>query len=192
MGNRVLIIQSEKCTGCHMCELACSSVKKGEFNPSYSRIRVATNGLEGWSRPNVCLQCEDAMCLTACSTGAILKTKTQQGDPLVAIDQEKCTDCGVCVDACPFGALDFINGLKAIKCDLCGGSPKCVDFCFYKCLNFIELSDEAYKRRTKKIKALTVKACNEINKLEPYQRRVAFSLEASKVVKVSSDSKGNK
>ena len=112
-----------------MCELACSSVKEGEFIPSHSRIRVATNGLEGWSRPNVCLQCEDAMCLAACSTGAIFKTKTQQEDPLVAVDQEKCTDCGACVDACPFGALDFINELKAIKCDLCGGSPKCVEAC---------------------------------------------------------------
>ena len=175
-----------------MCELACSSFKEGEFIPSHSRIRVATNGLEGWSRPNVCLQCEDAMCLAACSTGAIFKTKTQQGDPLVAVDQEICTDCGACVDACPFGALDFNNELKAIKCDLCGGSPKCVDFCFYGCLNFIELSDEAYQNRTKNIKALALNASKEINKLDPYQRRVAFSLEASKVAAISSDNKGNK
>jgi len=192
MGNRVLTIQSEKCTGCHMCELACSSVKEGEFIPSHSRIRIATNGLEGWSRPNVCLQCEDAMCLAACSTGAIFKTKTQQGDPLVAIDQEMCTDCGACVEACPFGAIDFINGLETIKCDLCGGSPKCVDFCFYGCLNFIELSDEAYQNRTKNIKTLALKASKEINKLDPYHRRVAFSLEVSKVITISNDTKGNK
>lgn len=175
-----------------MCELACSSVKEGEFIPSHSRIRVVTNGLEGWSRPNVCLQCEDPMCLAVCSTEAIFKTKTQQGDPLVAVDQEKCTGCGVCVDACPFGAIDFFKGLKAIKCDLCGGSPKCVNFCFYRCLTFIELSDEAYQSRTKKIKALTAKACRKISELEPYQRRVAFSLETSKVATVSRESKGNK
>ena len=37
------------------------------------------------------------------------------------------------------------------KCDLCGGSPVCVDFCFYRCLKFVELSDEDYQKRVKKI-----------------------------------------
>lgn len=34
-------VHMEKCTGCKLCELACSAVKTGEFNPRESRIRVA-------------------------------------------------------------------------------------------------------------------------------------------------------
>ena len=30
----------DKCTGCKMCELACSAVKVGHFNPKDSRIKV--------------------------------------------------------------------------------------------------------------------------------------------------------
>jgi Fe-S-cluster-containing hydrogenase component 2 len=34
-------VAMEKCTGCKLCELACSAVKTGSFNPQDSRIRVA-------------------------------------------------------------------------------------------------------------------------------------------------------
>ncbi len=30
----------EKCTGCKLCELACSAVKTGQFNPKRSHIQV--------------------------------------------------------------------------------------------------------------------------------------------------------
>jgi Fe-S-cluster-containing dehydrogenase component len=33
-------VRMEKCTGCRLCELACSAVKIGEFNPRSSRIKV--------------------------------------------------------------------------------------------------------------------------------------------------------
>lgn len=33
-------IDMEKCTGCKLCELACSAVKTGQFNPRESRIQV--------------------------------------------------------------------------------------------------------------------------------------------------------
>ncbi|MFX1257468.1 MAG: 4Fe-4S dicluster domain-containing protein [Promethearchaeota archaeon] len=184
MSKRVLVINPENCTGCRMCELACSSSKEGEFNPGRSRIKVVTNGLKGWSRPVVCLQCDDPMCMAACSVEAIYKTKTPQGDSVVAVKKEKCIQCYQCIVACPFGAIDFIKELKIIKCDLCGGSPACVKFCFYNCLKFIELSEDAYQKRAKKIKALTAKAYREISKKEPYQRRVAFSLDLSKVTDI--------
>ena len=33
-------VHMEKCTGCKLCELACSAVKTGQFNPRDSRIQV--------------------------------------------------------------------------------------------------------------------------------------------------------
>jgi len=38
---RHIEIVMDKCTGCKLCELACSAVKTGHFNPRESRIKVA-------------------------------------------------------------------------------------------------------------------------------------------------------
>ena len=40
---KVLVVDSDKCTGCKICELMCSMTKMGEFNPSKSYIRVLRN-----------------------------------------------------------------------------------------------------------------------------------------------------
>ncbi len=181
MVKRVLVIHAENCTGCRMCELACSSVKEGEFIPEHSRIRIVTNELEGWSRPTVCLQCENPMCMEKCPVGAIYKTKTPQGDFLVLVDQEKCTGCKQCVEACPFGVIYFFDKLGVIKCDLCGGNPTCVGFCSYKCLDFVELSDEEYQNRIRKLNEITVKASEKIDKLNSYKRKMLYSLDTSKI-----------
>lgn len=37
---RHIEVQMEKCTGCRLCELACSVIKTGQFNPRESRIKV--------------------------------------------------------------------------------------------------------------------------------------------------------
>jgi len=187
MQRRVLIVQSENCTGCHMCELACSSIKEGEFIPERSRIRVVTNGLEGWSRPLVCLQCEDAMCMAACEVDAIYKNETSNGDSIIVVDPEKCIECNLCVEACPFGAIELFEGIGAIKCDLCGGSPTCVRFCNYKCLKFLEISEEEYKTRVNNIKTLSNKIQNESSKYNIYERRLAFSLDASNIISISKE-----
>ncbi|MFX1390828.1 MAG: 4Fe-4S dicluster domain-containing protein [Promethearchaeota archaeon] len=182
MGKRVLVIQSENCVGCHLCELACSSSKEGQYIPSHSRIRVVSNELEGWSRPTVCLQCDDPMCIKVCSVEAIYKTETPQGDPVVNVNKEKCIGCHQCVVACPFGAIEYLKDSMIFKCDLCGGSPHCVEFCFYDCLKFMELSDDVYQDRLNKLTALTAKACRVISKLEPNRRRLMFSLDASNLL----------
>ena len=39
----MLIVDTDKCTGCKVCELACSMAKLGEFNPRKSYIRVLRN-----------------------------------------------------------------------------------------------------------------------------------------------------
>jgi carbon-monoxide dehydrogenase iron sulfur subunit len=179
---RTIVIDEKKCTGCRACELACSGSKEGEFIPERSRIRVIGNALEGWSRPAVCLQCEEPMCLPVCPAEAISKTKTPQGDAVVQIDREKCIGCHRCMVACPVGAIEFFPRLKTVKCDLCGGSPKCVEFCFYGCLHFKDLTPEEEARRSKKVKTLFNNAAVEIAKNETYRRRRDFSLEASRLV----------
>lgn len=182
---RVLAVRQENCTGCRMCELACSSSKEGQFIPDRSRIKVVDNRLEGWSRPAVCLQCEEPICMAVCPSQAISKKVTAQGDHVIDVDVEKCYGCQSCVMACPFGAISFFPKSKATKCDLCGGSPECVKFCFYNCLEFIDLTEEMRAQRNKAVKVLTLKACREIGQKESRRRRESFSLEASKVLKLA-------
>lgn len=40
---KVLIVDADKCTGCNVCELACSMAKHGEYNPQKSLIKVMKN-----------------------------------------------------------------------------------------------------------------------------------------------------
>ena len=40
---KVLIVNTDKCTGCRVCELVCSMAKQNEFNPRKSYIRVLRN-----------------------------------------------------------------------------------------------------------------------------------------------------
>ena len=43
MTEKALIVDADKCTGCNICELACSMAKYGEYNPQKSHIRVMKN-----------------------------------------------------------------------------------------------------------------------------------------------------
>jgi len=179
--SRSILVAEANCTGCHSCELACSGFKEGQFIPEHSRIRVIQDALEGWSRPALCLQCDDPMCMAVCPVGAVSMTETPEGDRVVAVDAKQCIGCRRCVVACPVGAMDFAPGLKALKCDLCGGSPKCVQFCFYGCLHFVELSQAERAQRSKKVERLLNRMAAAIAKRDTYRRRRDSSLGAARV-----------
>ena len=67
----MLKILPEQCTGCTQCELACSWVQTGTFQPSQSLIRVNVFDEEASYAPYTCLQCDEAWCMTACPVNAI-------------------------------------------------------------------------------------------------------------------------
>jgi len=130
------------------------------------------------------------MCQAVCPEKAIFRTETAQGDPVVRVESDKCVGCHSCMVACPFGAISFFKTLKAVKCDLCDGSPQCVEFCFYDCLQFVELPEQAAADRAKRVRALALKACRHIAEHEVRKRQVSFSLEASRVTPtISTDEK---
>jgi Fe-S-cluster-containing hydrogenase component 2 len=46
------------------------------------------------------------------------------------VDEDVCTGCGQCVEACPFHAIEIgPDSERATKCDLCGGKFWCVQSC---------------------------------------------------------------
>ena len=68
---RQLRIIPDKCTGCMQCELACSFVQTGTFQPSRSVIRVYIFDEQAIYSPYTCFQCDEAWCMTACPVNAI-------------------------------------------------------------------------------------------------------------------------
>ncbi len=53
---------------------------------------------------------------------------------MIIVDKEKCTGCGICEKACPFGAIKIVEKIAVIgdECTLCGA---CVDKCNLKAIS---------------------------------------------------------
>lgn len=140
-----LTIDVDKCTACRVCELVCSFKHEGLFSPSLSRIRVVRLHDAGVNVPIVCVNCAQPPCMEVCPTGAVYMDRDV---PVVRINESECIGCRECIEACPFGAVDF-NPVKevAIMCDLCEGEPVCVANCIYGALTYREATDAAQRER---------------------------------------------
>lgn len=145
--NKMLCANVEKCTGCKMCQLACSMKNFGEYNPDKSRIRVFNFQEEAYSVPVVCKQCNDAWCAKICPAGAItVKVDKDNEYKAVVVDKESCTGCNMCVESCPFGNIRPDEEGYADKCELCGGDPECVKVCLRGALKFKEIEYSAEQK----------------------------------------------
>jgi Fe-S-cluster-containing hydrogenase component 2 len=137
-------VDPAKCTGCGICEYACSQ-EKGEavWNPLRSRIRVVRmKPLFNFAL--ACRSCEDAKCVTACPEKALSQC---ENTGILMISDKKCKGCDWCVQACPHGgiAIHSDTGL-AVACDLCNGEPQCVEFCPEEALDLLATDEAAEKR----------------------------------------------
>jgi len=118
---------SKQCTGCISCVVVCSERHTGMSTLSRSRIQITVDPLDGSHSGKWCRQCNNAPCAQACPQEAI---RFDESVRAWLVDDNLCTGCGLCVDACPFEImrLDPVTGL-AIKCDLCLGAFHCVQVC---------------------------------------------------------------
>ena len=122
-----LQIDPARCTGCKQCELACSWVQTGTFQPARSLIRVHVFDEQASFAPYTCFQCSEAWCMQACPVNAI--DVDEASGAKIVID-EACVGCKLCVIACPFGTIFYdIPQETAAKCDLCAGDPACAKAC---------------------------------------------------------------
>ena len=146
-----LAVDVERCIGCHACSVAC----KVENNVPLGRFRTKVYYWEHGKFPKVtrnflptlCMQCEDAPCLKACPTKAIIR-KT---DGIVRVDPDLCDHENKCSDACPYGAIGCDENDIADKCDFCshrleaGMDPACVETCPADVFHFGDANEPASK-----------------------------------------------
>jgi Fe-S-cluster-containing hydrogenase component 2 len=161
-----ILVNPERCLGCHTCELACAAahteagtivgaVLAGErLHPRNNVVQVKADPDGGIVKLSTqCRQCEDAPCVRVCPTGATYRTETY-----TAVDQRLCIACRLCMMVCPFGAIHVatteVAGREkraAFKCDLCvdrPGGPACVEACPTKALS-LRYPREVIQRATK-------------------------------------------
>ncbi|MFP3983482.1 MAG: ATP-binding protein [Desulfurivibrionaceae bacterium] len=56
------------------------------------------------------------------------------------LDPELCTGCGICAEACQFGAVEMIEGKPVLNADSCMGCGVCVRQCRQKALSLVQAS----------------------------------------------------
>jgi len=88
MASWKIFINPERCIGCHACEMACEQTHGG-----ISNIKVQC-------APVFCRHCEVPPCVTVCYRNAI-----EMRNGKILLIKDLCTNCGICVFACPFGAI---------------------------------------------------------------------------------------
>ena len=181
MTTTAFLTDSTLCIGCKACEVACkewNGLKQDGFEwsgMSYDNTRALGHSTwrhvkfveadieagRGGNAPeemswefssDVCKHCENAGCLEACPTGAIVRTEFGG----VYIQPDVCNGCAYCVVACPFGVVERNKeDGRAFKCTFCydrqkdGLKPACATACPTESIKFGNLEDlrsEAHQR----------------------------------------------
>ena len=141
-----MIIDLERCVGCHACAIACKA--EWEVPVEFGRNWVRRLGpskvekeLASTYYPGLCNHCAKPPCVDACPADKVDvtfkdaksgKTVTQSvaatwKDPhngTVQIDKSRCLGCGACADACPYGAR-YVNPALTDEVSSDGKADKC-------------------------------------------------------------------
>ncbi len=149
MTQPTMLIDLDRCVGCHSCTVACQTLHAAP--PETRRMNLYQIGpfgvfpcLEMHYLPVMCQHCQDPPCVAACPTGATRKNE----DGIVWVREADCTGCGECVTACPYQAR-YINPRTqmAESCNYCldreleDGQPFCARSCPAGALRLCDLDN---------------------------------------------------
>ena len=78
---------------------------------------------------------------------------------IIHIDEEKCTGCGICAEACHEGAIDMVDGkAKLVRENFCDGFGDCLPACPAGAITFEEREAPAYDEAAVKANQMIKKA----------------------------------
>ena len=145
MSKYYLYQDTDKCIGCHACEVQCKSNKSLPVGPKLCQIievgpKLVKNVPKAAYVFVPCFHCEKPWCVEACPTGAM---QIRSKDGIVFVNHDLCVGCKTCISACPWGAPQWDPKMgQVVKCDYCmerldqGLEPACVTACTTDCLHF--------------------------------------------------------
>ena len=146
MSRLALMIDLERCIGCKSCEAACKA--EHGLGPGEYRNRVVWLGDTDTPALDfltvTCQHCDRPACLRACPVNPKAIEKHPETG-VVRVLEDRCTGCGECIVACPYGAMGYDEiDHHAVKCDLCtdrradGLRPACATVCPTSAIQFGE------------------------------------------------------
>ncbi len=141
-------LDSDKCIGCHTCEVACKEKNDLEPGLHYRCVDSYETGVfpaaSVFHISKSCNFCANPACFSACPMGAIQINE----EGLTIYDSCRCIACKSCAAACPFDVPQFSSLSRIMrKCDSCLSlrqqdyNPACVDACHMRCLFFGEINE---------------------------------------------------
>ena len=152
--NPAFYFNSELCTGCKTCMIACKDKHNLGKGVNWRKVVEFTGGglipLGNGAFENdvfayyvslACNHCQNAVGAEGCPTKAMHKDE----NGIVSVDQSRCVGCRYCEWNCPYAAPQFDEILgKMTKCDFCrdylaeGKTPACIAACPCRALDFGE------------------------------------------------------
>jgi len=167
--NYGMVIDLKRCVGCNACTVACRAEHGMPAGVNHHRIVKYESGTYPKAKmgfiPMSCMHCRETPCVAVCPTNASYR----QDDGIVLGDKEKCIGCRACMQACPYGARQFLWAMQGyfgetrtpyeqhkqkglapglvVKCNFCkhrleeGKTPACVFTCPAQARYFGDLDD---------------------------------------------------
>jgi Fe-S-cluster-containing dehydrogenase component len=155
-----IVIDINKCTGCHNCFLACRDEYFGNDYGTYSApqplagqfwMQVKEIERGSFPRPKLdyipipCMHCESAPCMNVAADGAVYRRE----DGIVIIDPQKAKGQRDIVNTCPYRVIFWNEELQIPqKCTMCAHrldegdkEPRCVESCPNLAMTFGDLDD---------------------------------------------------
>ena len=104
-GQKLMLIDLDRCTRCDECVQACISTH------SDGRTRLFLDGprFGQYLIPTTCRSCRDPVCMIGCPVGSI-----RRGDNLQIVIEDWCIGCQLCAKSCPYGSIQM-HDLGLIK-----------------------------------------------------------------------------